>query len=137
RPDPPPLAAPRRHRQRGRMSPLSLDARADAAFALIRAAIAAGRIPGAVLGLVTASGERAVLAGGRAQTIPTARPMTLETWFDLASLTKVLFTTPRILALAQEGRIDLDAALTSALPDLRQYDAGAWERQVTFRQCLG
>ena len=60
-----------------------------------------------------------------------------DTWFDLASLTKVLFTTPRILALAEAGVIELDAPLTTLLPDLRQYDAGAWERQVTFRQCLG
>lgn len=60
-----------------------------------------------------------------------------DTWFDLASLTKVIFTTPRILALAEAGVIDLDAPLTTALPDLRQYDADCWERQVTFRQCLG
>ncbi|MCR8724401.1 serine hydrolase domain-containing protein [Frigidibacter sp. ROC022] len=119
------------------MSPLSLTARAEAAFAPVRAAIVAGRIPGAVLGLVTAGGERAVLAEGRAQIVPVERPMTPETWFDLASLTKVLFTTPRILALAEAGRIDLDAPLTTALPDLRQYDAEAWERKVTFRQCLG
>jgi CubicO group peptidase (beta-lactamase class C family) len=58
-------------------------------------------------------------------------------WFDLASLTKVIFTTPRILALAEAGTIDLDAPLITALPDLRQYDANAWERKVTFRQCLG
>jgi CubicO group peptidase (beta-lactamase class C family) len=60
-----------------------------------------------------------------------------NTWFDLASLTKVIFTTPRILALAGAGTIDLDAPLITALPDLRQYDANAWERKVTFRQCLG
>jgi CubicO group peptidase (beta-lactamase class C family) len=58
------------------------------------------------------------------------------TWFDLASLTKVLFTTPTILHLAAEGRIALDDKLTVAIPDLRQYDSAAAERHLTFRQCL-
>lgn len=117
--------------------PSRLTARLDQAFAPVAAAIAAGRIPGAVLGIVAADGTRAVRAAGRAQVVPNARPMTEGTWFDLASLTKVLFTTPRILDLARAGVIDLDAPLTRLLPDLRQYRADAWERAVTFRQCLG
>lgn len=116
------------------MSPLRLT---DRAFAPVAAAIDAGRIPGAVFGMVTRGGERQVRFAGSAQAIPLRRAMREDTWFDLASLTKVLFTTPRILQLADEGRIDLDAPLTSVLPDLRQYDPAAWERQVTFRQCLG
>ncbi|MFT6303467.1 MAG: CubicO group peptidase (beta-lactamase class C family) [Pseudomonadales bacterium] len=63
--------------------------------------------------------------------------MQADTWFDLASLTKVLFTAPRILEHHVNGVIDLDAPLTSVLPDFRQYDGGCWERKVTFRQCLG
>jgi CubicO group peptidase (beta-lactamase class C family) len=63
--------------------------------------------------------------------------MRAETVFDLASLTKVVFTTEAILALVAEGRIGLDDQLTAAIPDLRQYDvAGAAERLLTFRQCL-
>jgi CubicO group peptidase (beta-lactamase class C family) len=109
----------------------------DRAFAPVLAAIGAGRIPGAVLGVVAADGTRAVRAAGLAQLVPDPRAMTEGTWFDLASLTKVLFTTPRILELAAAGVIDLDAPLTTLLPDLRQYRADAWERAVTFRQCLG
>ncbi|WP_246135834.1 serine hydrolase domain-containing protein [Mesorhizobium intechi] len=97
----------------------------------------AKRIPGGVLGIVDSNGHRIVRAIGSAQLVPKQRPMTVETWFDLASLTKVIFTTPRILALAETGVIDLDAPLISVLPDLRQYDQSAWERKVTFRQCLG
>jgi len=119
------------------MSPSSLESRLHAAFAPARAAIDAGAIPGAVLGIVTADGTRAVTAAGRAQVVPRPRPMTPDTWFDLASLTKSLFTTDRILAMAEAGVIDLDAPLTTLLPDLRQYRADAWERTVTFRQCLG
>ncbi|MBZ9809071.1 MULTISPECIES: serine hydrolase domain-containing protein [unclassified Mesorhizobium] len=109
----------------------------DRAFAPLEAAVAAKRIPGGVLGIVDRDGHRIARAIGFAQLVPKQRPMTVETWFDLASLTKVIFTTPRILALAEDGVIDLDAPLISVLPDLRQYDAGAWERRVTFRQCLG
>ncbi|PBB27649.1 MULTISPECIES: serine hydrolase [unclassified Mesorhizobium] len=109
----------------------------DRSFAPLEAAVSTKRIPGGVLGIVDSNGHRIVRAIGSAHLVPKQRPMTVETWFDLASLTKVIFTTPRILALAETGVIDLDAPLTSVLPDLRQYDANAWERKVTFRQCLG
>jgi len=111
--------------------------RFESAFEPVAQAVAAGRIPGAVLGLVDAAGTRLLRAAGHARTVPSKRAMTVDSWFDLASLTKVIFTTPRILAYAQAGRIDLDAPLISVLPDLRQYDADAWERRVTFRECLG
>ena len=116
---------------------MTLDAKLEAGFAPLAAAIDAGRIPGGVLGIVEAGGGRALRAMGAAQTVPNRREMHEDTWFDLASLTKVIFTTPRILALADSGVIDLDAPLTTLLPDLRQYDLNAWERRVTFRQCLG
>ncbi|MDR3471313.1 MAG: serine hydrolase [Devosia sp.] len=116
---------------------MHLDDLADQAFVPARASIAAGRIPGAVLGLVTRKGERVLRAAGAAQLVPISRPLAVDTWFDLASLTKVIFTTARILTLAAEGRIDLDAPLTTAIPDLRQYDMEAAERRLTFRQCLG
>ena len=116
---------------------MSVDASLDKAFAPLQAAVDAKRIPGGVLGVVDAKGVRAVRAVGSAQLVPVQRPMTDGTWFDLASLSKVLFTTPRILALAAAGTIDLDAPLVSALPDFRQYNPDNWERKVTFRQCLG
>jgi CubicO group peptidase (beta-lactamase class C family) len=110
---------------------------AKRAFEPVQAAIDAGKIPGGVLGVATADGKRAILNAGSAQTVPNQRPMEKDTWFDLASLTKVIFTTSRILDYALEGRIELDAPLISVLPDLRQYSADAWERRVTFRECLG
>ncbi|MCO5732383.1 serine hydrolase [Rhizobium sp. SSA_523] len=109
----------------------------DDAFALLASAIEEGRIPGGVLGSIDSNGTRLVRAAGLAQKTGVPRPMLRDTWFDLASLTKVAFTTPRILKHAAEGRIDLDAPLTTVIPDLRQYDPAAWERAVTFRQCLG
>ncbi len=114
-----------------------LDQLADHVFAPARASIEEGRIPGAVLGIVTAGGQKAVRVTGRAQIVPETRDMRAGTWFDLASLTKVIFTTTEILKLADQGRIDLDAPLTSVIPDFRQYDVNCADRQITFRQCLG
>lgn len=111
--------------------------RLERGFAPLEQAVTAGRIPGGILGIVDREGNRAVRVIGAAQTQPSARPMREDTWFDLASLSKVLFTTERILALADAGTIDLDAPLTSVLPDFRHYNLDNWERKVTFRQCLG
>jgi CubicO group peptidase (beta-lactamase class C family) len=116
---------------------MSVEATLDRAFAPLTAAIDAKRIPGGVLGIIDRGGKRAVRAVGSAQLVPTERPMTTDTWFDLASLTKVLFTTPRILLAAESGAIDLDAPLVSVIPDFRQYNPDNWERKITFRQCLG
>lgn len=116
---------------------MSLESIIERAFEPVQAAIAAGRIPGGVLGVVDRDGARAMRVAGRAQVAPAAREMTKDTWFDLASLTKVLFTTPRILALAEAGAIDLDAPLISVIPDFAQYNPDNWQRKVTFRQCLG
>ena len=109
----------------------------DRAFAPLAEAVAGKRIPGGVLGLVDADGQRAVRAIGSAQLEPSVRPMHEGTWFDLASLTKVIFTTPRILRAAETGALDLDAPLVSVIPDFRQYNVDNWERKITFRQCLG
>jgi CubicO group peptidase (beta-lactamase class C family) len=112
--------------------------RAARGFAAVRHAILAGRIPGAVLGVLDlASGERAVLHDGLAQREPDTVAMRRETIFDLASLTKPVFTATRILQAVEAGLIGLDDRLTRAIPDLRQYDVeGALERRLTFRQCL-
>lgn len=105
------------------------------AFAVVEPAI--GAIPCAALGVVDARGQRAVLLGGDASVEPERERLTREHWFDLASLSKVIATTPMVLTLAEEGRIDLDDYLRTAIPDLRQYDeVGAAERRITFRDAL-
>ncbi|WP_262298824.1 serine hydrolase domain-containing protein [Microvirga sesbaniae] len=115
---------------------MALDTMIDRAFAPAAASVQNGSIPGAVLGLVTTGGERAVRWAGHAQIEPERESLSRETWFDLASLTKVIFTTTRILQLVEAGRIALDDPLVTVIPDLRQYDMNAAERRLTFRQCL-
>jgi len=109
----------------------------DAAFAPAAAAVAAGRIPGATLGVVATDGRRWVRHAGKAALVPEPEDLTEDHWFDLASVSKVIATTTMILRLADQGRLDLDAPIATAIPDLRQYDvAGAAERKLTFRDCL-
>ena len=108
----------------------------DAGFAPAAAAVADGRVPGGILGVVTRDGARHVAVAGMAALVPEPEPLTRAHWFDLASLTKVIATTPMILALAEQGRLDLDRPLTDAIADLRQYDLEAPERRLTFRDCL-
>jgi CubicO group peptidase (beta-lactamase class C family) len=114
-----------------------IDAAAEAAFAPALAAVANGRIPGAILGITGADGQQAVRVAGMAALEPEIERLTEDHWFDLASVSKVIATATMILTLAEEGRLDLDRPLTDAIPDLRQYDvAGAAERKLTFRDCL-
>jgi CubicO group peptidase (beta-lactamase class C family) len=122
------------------MSPLRvrmmLEGIVDTAFEPAAAAVREERIPGAVLGIVAPDGARAMRHIGSSQVVPVRESVSRETWFDLASLTKVIFTTTAILRLAEEGMVALDDPLTRAIPDLRQYDLDAAERRLTFRQCL-
>ena len=107
------------------------------ALPFVEEAVASGRIPGAVLGVVTASGSRAVAARGFAQVDPERVPIADGTVFDLASLTKPIATATALLRRADQGLLDLDATLASVIPDLRYYDEGAPERSLTIRACLG
>jgi CubicO group peptidase (beta-lactamase class C family) len=114
-----------------------IDEVAERAFAPATRAVADGRIPGAALGILSTEGRRATRFAGMAALLPEPERLTEDHWFDLASVSKVVATTRMILALAEDGRIELDRALTDAIPDLRQYDvAGAAERKLTFRDCL-
>lgn len=108
----------------------------DEIFAGAQIACSEGRIPGAALGIITRDGTRAVRVTGYAQIEPERIPLSREMWFDLASLTKVIFTTEKIMTLCDQGRITLDDPLTHHIPDLRQYDSAAPERALTIRQVL-
>ena len=47
---------------------------------------------------------------------PVVEPMSVDTVFDLASLTKVIATTTAVLQLAERRRLLLDARLDDAAP---------------------
>jgi CubicO group peptidase (beta-lactamase class C family) len=96
-------------------------------------AVAARRVPGAVL--VTGRGEEVteVVVVGQAQAVAgPERAMTRETIFDLASLTKVVATLPAVLRLADLGEVGLDEPVRRYLPPF----AGDGRDAVTVRHLL-
>ncbi len=84
---------------------------------LMDSAISHGLIAG---GVVLVGNRREVLferAYGRVSGESDARPMSLDTIFDLASLTKVVATAPAVLKLAEEGRLSLVDPVEKWLPE--------------------
>ena len=98
----------------------------DTVSDLINKAIAANELPGAVVlvghgGQVVfrnAFGQRK-LAGepGLDGSPAPAEPMTEDTIFDLASLTKPLATAPAVMQLYEQGKVALDDPVQTYLPD--------------------
>jgi uncharacterized protein YbbC (DUF1343 family)/CubicO group peptidase (beta-lactamase class C family) len=71
-------------------------------------------------------------AFGLRATSPRAEAMTLDTIFDLASLTKVVATTPSVMRLVQYGQVRLDEPVEHYIPDFGMNGKDA----VTVRQLL-
>ncbi|MGP0070806.1 MAG: exo-beta-N-acetylmuramidase NamZ domain-containing protein [Bryobacteraceae bacterium] len=85
----------------------------------IERAIQEGFIPGAVV-LIGHDGHVVYQkAYGSRAVIPHREPMTLDTIFDAASLTKVIATTPAIMRLFEQGQIRLNDPVTKYLPEFQ------------------
>ena len=97
----------------------------------IEEAIKRDQIPGAVL-LVSHKGQvvHRKAYGARALT-PRREAMTVDTIFDVASLTKVVATTPALMKLFEEGKLRLNDRVTQYLPE---FQGGSSE--ITVRQLL-
>ena len=105
--------------------------RLDRIGALLDAAVAGGRVPGAVVMAGHGPDVLGRWVAGQADARQ-ERPMHADTVFDLASLTKVVATTTVTLALAAQGRLGLDDPVTGYLP---QFTAGR-DGPVTVRHLL-
>src|SRR5580693_7068933 len=82
-------------------------------------AVQDGLVPGGVV-LIGHNGQVVYQkAYGSRALIPHREPMTLDTIFDAASLTKVIATTPAIMRLFEEGQIRLNDPVTKYLPEFQ------------------
>lgn len=83
----------------------------------IDAAIAAGDLPGAVVGFWH-NGEWLVrdVYGNRAMD-PSQEAMTLDTIFDMASITKPVSTATSMAILMERGKVDLEAPVKTYIPE--------------------
>ena len=82
-------------------------------------AIRDGLIPGAVI-IVGHDGKIVYRkAYGSRALVPANETATLDTIYDIASLTKVVATTPAIMKLYEQGKIKLDDPVTAYLPEFQ------------------
>ena len=82
-------------------------------------AVQEGLIPGAVV-LIGHNGHVVYQkAYGSRALVPQREPMTLDTIFDAASLTKVIATTPAIMRLFEQGQIRFNDPVTKYLPEFQ------------------
>ncbi|MEQ9651664.1 MAG: serine hydrolase domain-containing protein, partial [Sandaracinaceae bacterium] len=105
--------------------PVALEREIDAA---VWRTVDAGGAPGAVVVIGRADGVLFQRAYGRRALEPTPQPMTLDTVFDLASLTKAVATASSIWTLFERGRLSLDTPVVEHVPGV--------EPRVTVRHLL-
>lgn len=98
----------------------------------VEAAMRRGDCPGAVIRLERAGGEGETLLMGDASVIPEKQEMTADAIFDAASLTKVVATTPCVMKMVEEGKVNLEAAVEVYLPEFR----GAGRERIRIRHLL-
>jgi len=100
--------------------------------AIVQEAIHDRQIPGAVL-LVWHDGEVIYRkAFGNRWLEPRREPMTVDTIFDIASLTKVVATTTALMQLVQRGEVRLNDPVAKYIPEFAQNG----KEDVTVRNLL-
>ncbi len=107
-------------------------ARLDRIDAVVEQAIRDNQLPGAVV--LVGRGDAVVWqkAYGRRALVPANEPMTLDTMFDLASLTKVVATTTAVMMLVEEGTLRLSDPVATFIPGFERNGKG----RITVRDLL-
>lgn len=100
--------------------------------AIMEGAVARGDMPG---GVVVIGHNGSVVyrkAFGMRSLEPTREAMTVDTIFDLASLTKCIATTTAMMQLIEEGRVRLNDPVAAYLPEFAQNG----KAQITVRELM-
>lgn len=109
------------------------------AFAVVRQAITERAFPGSGIA-VTHHGALVASQGfGRFTYEQDSPAVQAETIFDLASVSKAVFTTTTAMLLYERGKLALDEPLAESLPDfaaLGPADQRAWRQAVTVEMLL-
>lgn len=104
----------------------------DRIAAQVERAIADGQCAGAVVAVGRRAGVGYLAAFGDRQLTPARAPMTIDTVFDLASLTKPVATATSIMLLVERGELRLGDRIAGHLPAL----TGAGTEAITVEQLL-
>ena len=107
-------------------------AKLNAIDALIREDIEQKKLPGAVV--LIGRGDRTLYqrAIGRRAILPSSEAMTLDTMFDLASLTKVIVTATGMTMLIEQGKVRLNDRVSTFIPGFERYG----KENITIRHLL-
>ncbi|MEX2272122.1 MAG: exo-beta-N-acetylmuramidase NamZ domain-containing protein [Vicinamibacterales bacterium] len=99
---------------------------------VIEDAIRDKKLPGAVV--VIGKGDTVLYrkAYGNRALVPAVEPMTVDTVFDVASLTKVIATTTAVMQQVEQGKIRLDDRVADYIPGFGQYG----KERITVRHLL-
>ena len=102
----------------------------SAVDSIIQQAIHDATIPGAVL-MVGHNGQVVYRkAYGSRALEPRREGMTLDTIFDLASLTKVIATTTAVMQLVEQGKVRLNDPVAKYLPEFAQIGRASCRERV-------
>ena len=106
--------------------------RLQAIDGVVNQAITDRKMPGAVV--LIGRGDTVVMrkAYGNRALVPAPEAMTLDTIFDLASLTKVVATTTAVMMLVENGQIRLNDTIASFIPEFGRYG----KERMTVRDVL-
>jgi uncharacterized protein YbbC (DUF1343 family)/CubicO group peptidase (beta-lactamase class C family) len=100
--------------------------------AIMDRAVATGNIPGGVV-VIGQNGQVVFRkAYGLKSLEPTREPMSADTVFDVASLTKCIATATSVMKLVEVGRVRLNDPVTAYLPEFGQNG----KENITVRQLL-
>ena len=112
--------------------PALSETRLEGVAPIVEAAVNAGKIPGAVV-LIGHDGQVVYRkAFGNKSLVPERRPLTPDTIYDLASMTKVIATTTAIMQLVEQGKIVLSAPVSDYWPEFKQNG----KESVTIRELM-
>ena len=105
---------------------------------VINDAIAAKEIPGAVVSVVRGNDIVYLKAYGSKSVVPTVEPMTTETMFDLASVSKCVGTTLAFMQLIENGYVRLTDNVDRYIPNFKPWkDPESGETvDITIRDLL-
>jgi len=111
----------------------------SAAFGLLGDAIQQRAFPGASIAVAHRDQFVALKSFGYFTYETDSPPVTPATFFDVASITKVVATTTMAMVLYERGLLELDATVAGVVPEFLADSCGAVDarrRDVTFRMLL-
>lgn len=92
--------------------------------AVVEEAVASGTVPGAVLVVGRGAGVAYAKAFGQRAVEPEAQAMTVDTIFDMASLTKPIATASSVVALIEDGKVRPSDPIVKYFPELDNHGKG-------------